>query len=243
MNKFEKIVFKTTEHRSFENYGKVVNEDTVSNLWSVYLKSKGGNIIFPSKNDDSSVLLGARTKEKAATVANKANFNYDAFIVLKNADFTEGRGPMLYNALFNDYDKAVAYAMSHEGIFGSKQGPEITMMLNTSNEVFGYVRFNGYKIIPAIYEDYKISEEVVHAFFAKTEMRKLIFQYLPKVPNVNDIDVPANVTVANLRDILVELNTKYHTHLEWADFIEIVLACRSYDALAERLAKEIPIED
>lgn len=43
-------------------------------------------------------------------------------VVLKNADFTEGRGPMLFHAVFSTPEKAREYVMSQDGIYGSKQG-------------------------------------------------------------------------------------------------------------------------
>lgn len=43
------------------------------------------------------------------------------YIVLKNADFTEGRGPMLYDRTFKSESLANEYIMSKKGIFGSKQ--------------------------------------------------------------------------------------------------------------------------
>lgn len=43
------------------------------------------------------------------------------FIILKNADFTEGRGPMLFDRVFDTFDNADAYIMTQSGIFGSKQ--------------------------------------------------------------------------------------------------------------------------
>lgn len=36
------------------------------------------------------------------------------YIVTKNADFTEGRGPMLYHAAFRYHKDAVAYIMSKD---------------------------------------------------------------------------------------------------------------------------------
>ena len=44
------------------------------------------------------------------------------FVVLKNADFTEGRGPMLFHKVFATKKAAHDYIMDQEGIYGSKQG-------------------------------------------------------------------------------------------------------------------------
>lgn len=43
------------------------------------------------------------------------------FVVMKNADFTEGRGPMLLHKIFKTGPAAVSYIQKQSGIFGSKQ--------------------------------------------------------------------------------------------------------------------------
>lgn len=43
-------------------------------------------------------------------------------IVLKNADFTEGRGPMVFDKVFDTVEHAEAYIATQPGIYGSKQG-------------------------------------------------------------------------------------------------------------------------
>ena len=43
-------------------------------------------------------------------------------IVLKNADFTEGRGPMVFDKVFDTVEHAEAYIALQPGIYGSKQG-------------------------------------------------------------------------------------------------------------------------
>jgi hypothetical protein len=43
------------------------------------------------------------------------------YCVLMNADFTEGRGPMLLHKVFDTRDAAHRYIMSQAGIFGSEQ--------------------------------------------------------------------------------------------------------------------------
>lgn len=63
-------------------------------------------------------------------------------IVTKNADFTEGRGPMVFHKVFETEEKAVEYIMRQNGIYGSKQFE--------SNEYSFYPNervFNGYKLI------------------------------------------------------------------------------------------------
>lgn len=62
-------------------------------------------------------------------------------IVLVNADFTEGRGPMLFHKVFSTKEKAFDYVRKQEGIFGSKQ--KETPDSYTNNEFW----FNGYTVL------------------------------------------------------------------------------------------------
>ena len=61
-------------------------------------------------------------------------------IVLKNADFTEGRGPMFIDRVFSSVEKAEGYIMGQGGIFGSPQYKEPASYSDT-----GYL-YNGYDI-------------------------------------------------------------------------------------------------
>lgn len=62
------------------------------------------------------------------------------FAVLKNADFTEGRGPMLLHKIFSSYEAASDYIMAQPGIYGSKQGIDIS--LSKVNDWW----YNGYQV-------------------------------------------------------------------------------------------------
>lgn len=61
------------------------------------------------------------------------------YIVFKNADFTEGRGPMLFHFAFTNGADAVKYVEAQGGIYGSPQ--KVTM-----NYLDHYAYGNGYKI-------------------------------------------------------------------------------------------------
>jgi len=61
------------------------------------------------------------------------------YIVLKNADFTEGRGPMLLHTVFSDGEEAIKYVEKQKGIFGSPQ--------NVERGKGSYARANGYEIV------------------------------------------------------------------------------------------------
>ena len=49
------------------------------------------------------------------------------FAVFKNADFTEGRGPMMLDKIFASESKACKYIDNQEGIFGAKSRDGLTM--------------------------------------------------------------------------------------------------------------------
>lgn len=55
------------------------------------------------------------------------------YVVLKNADFIEGRGQMRLHSIFSTKKEAHEYIMSQDGIFGSPQN-------------FGKYGYNGYEI-------------------------------------------------------------------------------------------------
>ena len=61
------------------------------------------------------------------------------YIVTKNADFTEGRGPMLFHAAFITGEAAVEYVLQQQGIFGSAQRVEM-------GKYGHYAKCNGYNI-------------------------------------------------------------------------------------------------
>jgi len=72
----------------------------------------------------------------------------DAFVVLKNADFNEGRGPLLVDSIFKDVDAAIVYVLQQEGICGTKQRVQTISGRNIHNKVYVYTNFNGYEIQP-----------------------------------------------------------------------------------------------
>lgn len=60
-------------------------------------------------------------------------------VVLMNADWTEGRGPMLFHKVFESVEKAEDYVKKQEGIMGSKQYDSPRVYGNT-------LSYNGYDI-------------------------------------------------------------------------------------------------
>ncbi len=60
----------------------------------------------------------------------------EVYIVYRNADFTEGRGPMLLHKIFSNFRAAEDYVMDQEGIMGTEQKRD------------GYGGYNGFSIKP-----------------------------------------------------------------------------------------------
>ncbi len=68
------------------------------------------------------------------------------FIVNKNADFTEGRGPMRFDSAFRNVDDAVLYILGQVGIYGSKQGVQNYPGININGAPYVVSGFNGYEL-------------------------------------------------------------------------------------------------
>jgi hypothetical protein len=65
------------------------------------------------------------------------------FIILKNSDFTEGRGPMLFDRVFDTFSAADQYVMGKSGIFGSEQCRDERSALDAQS---GRWTYNGFDI-------------------------------------------------------------------------------------------------
>lgn len=85
------------------------------------------------------------------------------FIVTKNTDFIEGRGPMIFNRVFDTFEAAEFYVLNQYGISGSKQGPS-----GYGTETI--ITYNGYDILIAELET-----------FASYEAEKLIKDEIDKL--------------------------------------------------------------
>lgn len=77
-------------------------------------------------------------------------------IVLKNGDFTEGVGPMLFHKVFGTFKDAEDYVKQQVGIFGSPQ-----YETPTRHYFGGVVRYvyNGYDIYPDVRVECDLAEE------------------------------------------------------------------------------------
>ncbi len=74
------------------------------------------------------------------------------YLVTKNADFTEGRGPMLAHKLFSNLEGARKYIAGQKGVYGSPQ---------YDKPYFGYIgeRFKGFSERRADGSEYPINTD------------------------------------------------------------------------------------
>lgn len=76
----------------------------------------------------------------------------DAWLVLKNGDFTEGRGPMHFHKLFHDLKDAFNYIMKQDGIYGSGQRTNNYSGVSIYGKPYCLSGFNGYELRPVTIE-------------------------------------------------------------------------------------------
>lgn len=106
-----------------------------------------GYVTFPYNSNTRST-CGFATQQEAERARENFRFNINnkVFVVLKNSDFTEGRGPMLIHKVFKNIESAHGYIMSQKGIYGSTQYHQINMGVNINNELYCYASYNGYDL-------------------------------------------------------------------------------------------------
>jgi hypothetical protein len=68
------------------------------------------------------------------------------FLVCKNVDFTEGRGPMVAHKIFKHGVTAEKYIMEQSGIYGSQQYKRETFGGNIQGKIYASVYYNGYDL-------------------------------------------------------------------------------------------------
>lgn len=73
---------------------------------------------------------------------------YKVWVVEKNSDFTEGRGPMYVDRIFSEIEDAIEYVLAQQGIYGSKQRLSNRAGVNIHGSPYAYTSFNGYEIKP-----------------------------------------------------------------------------------------------
>lgn len=112
-------------------------EDDVDRKLPIYYRGNGNKQTVAFKNNDSAYLW-----------AKDVLFMQAKYVVavLKNADFIEGRGPMVLDKIFDTHTRAHEYIMNQDGIYGSKQGISANAGVNVHGEAYAYNLYNGYEI-------------------------------------------------------------------------------------------------
>lgn len=85
----------------------------------------------------------------------------DVVVVLKNADFTEGRGPMILDKVFDTVKNAEAYIKLQPGIYGSPQRRN------------GYGDWNGYDTVKCRVYSNENWKEIMDNELREAALRKL----------------------------------------------------------------------
>ena len=99
------------------------------------------------------------------------------YIIQRNADFTEGRGPMLYDRTFNSLELAEEFIMSKKGIMGTPQKYSPSYSYPSI-----YREYNGYRIIIAEVLDSLISQEELELLkLEKQELEQRIAEINAKI--------------------------------------------------------------
>ncbi|QIG67944.1 hypothetical protein EVB55_009 [Rhizobium phage RHph_Y68] len=138
------IVMHVSEVPFFHNYSE---DKEVKKPWILGICYDLELIEFLDQPDQK-YTISFETQQEALDYANSYEFDEDlVFVVLKNADFTEGRGPMLFDKVFRNYIDAAEYVMGQIGISGSKQRKNTYAGINIHGEAYAGVHQNGYEII------------------------------------------------------------------------------------------------
>ncbi len=69
------------------------------------------------------------------------------YVVLKNTDFTELRGPMVYHKIFKTLNGAVEYIFSQRGILGTEQRLGTHPGVDVNGKPYCLTFFNGFGIV------------------------------------------------------------------------------------------------
>ena len=134
-------VFDISKEPHFHEYSFGI-KDNEKRLWTFSIDLDGKEFI-PLAYYKQSVW-----KTEAEATAEIASFSLEnvVFVVLKNADFNEGRGPMLLHKMFASYKDALEYIAKQQGVYGSKQYKNIMYGIDIYGKGYCIESFNGYSI-------------------------------------------------------------------------------------------------
>jgi len=137
-------VFNATKNDLFNNF---TNDKECKNPYTFFIEN--GNYITTPKEIG---FISEEEAEKARKEITNKDYNKIIFLVLKNADFTEGRGPMIPIKAFNQGNKAHEFIMQQSGIYGSTQKLKISFGVNIHGGLYSIINYNGYEIKEFILE-------------------------------------------------------------------------------------------
>lgn len=144
---FKTNVIDVRNNPHYRPYSSILNQTP----WVVMITDATGD--YPFIHGRSS-LCGYATKADAKEAAKGITADkHDGFIVMKNTDFTEGRGPMRPHAFYRRHHNAHNFVMRQQGIYGSAQYCNVRFGLNVYGDTYGSRNYNGYDIIPFNFED------------------------------------------------------------------------------------------
>lgn len=129
-----KIEFKTPKQLGFV-------KNTNTRLVAVIYEDDDTNKMYPDY-----YVLGIRETKEEVLKRFIENTKRYCYVVLRNSDFTEGRGPMCLHSVFNSKVSAERYVAGKIGIFGSSQYREVHIGNNVFNDLYCSVYYNGYEI-------------------------------------------------------------------------------------------------
>ena len=136
-------VFDVTSHDKY----RPVNEKQNNTPYTYFIKM-GDLIVHPSTRDCSQV--GFATKKEAED--HRANFIIDSitsgcvfedhvFLVLRNSDSCEGRGPMVYDSVWERADLAYEYIKTQPGFSRGPILQSVSYGCNISKNTYAHVSF------------------------------------------------------------------------------------------------------
>jgi len=105
----------------------------------------GRKHVFKQKNAKHGVVGFSSADEAKEAYLNRSK-EETVFIVLKDSDRTEGRGPMIVDKCFSNIENAERYIEKQPGIFGSQQSRRLYFSVNSLGEIFSTISHNGYEI-------------------------------------------------------------------------------------------------
>lgn len=104
--------------------------------------------------------------------------NVYVYVVFKDADFVEGRGPMRVHLIFSKFEDAHNWIMSQKGIMGTEQSQGVSG--NSSRW-----SYNGYAIHKhKVYED---SISIIQAAERKKELEKQIEELKEELGAISNV--------------------------------------------------------